>query len=104
MFIVSEVHPFDDGNGRIARIMMNAEFVNKAKTKIIIPTVFREDYLLTLKKLTNQDEPEPYINMLSKAHKFSEKLCFENYDDFFKYLEDHNAFFESDEGKHLILD
>ena len=25
MFLVSEVHPFDDGNGRMARIMMNAE-------------------------------------------------------------------------------
>jgi len=25
MFFVTEVHPFADGNGRIARIMMNAE-------------------------------------------------------------------------------
>ena len=104
MFMVSEVHPFDDGNGRIARVMMNAEFVNKTKTKIIIPTVFREDYLLTLKRLTNEDDPEPYINMLSKAHNFSEKLSFENYDDLYKYLEDHNAFFESDEGRYLIVD
>ncbi|MBE0572133.1 MAG: Fic family protein [Ignavibacteriaceae bacterium] len=104
MFLVSEVHPLDDGNGRIARVMMNAEFVNQAKTKIIIPTVFREDYLLTLKKLTNEEDPEPYINMLSKVHNFSKKLNFENYDDLYKYLEDHNAFFESDEGKHLIVD
>jgi len=104
MFMVSEVHPFDDGNGRIARVMMNAEFTNKTKTRIIIPTVFREDYLLTLKRLTNEDDPEPYINMLSKVHKFSEKLNFENYDDLYKYLEDHNAFFESDEGKYLIVD
>jgi fido (protein-threonine AMPylation protein) len=103
MFMVSEVHPFDDGNGRIARVMMNTEFTYNTKTKIIIPTVFREDYLLTLKKLTNEDDSEPYINMFSKAHKFSEKLNFENYDDLYKYLEDHNAFFESDEGKHLIV-
>ena len=27
MFLVSEVYPYDDGNGRIARIMMNAELV-----------------------------------------------------------------------------
>ena len=27
MFVVSEVHPFVDGNGRVARIMMNAEFI-----------------------------------------------------------------------------
>jgi hypothetical protein len=25
MFLVSEVHPSDDGNGRVARVMMNAE-------------------------------------------------------------------------------
>jgi len=25
MFIVSEVHPFIDGNGRLARLVMNAE-------------------------------------------------------------------------------
>ena len=25
LFLISEVHPFADGNGRIARIMMNAE-------------------------------------------------------------------------------
>jgi hypothetical protein len=23
MFLISEVHPFDDGNGRVARVMMN---------------------------------------------------------------------------------
>jgi fido (protein-threonine AMPylation protein) len=27
MFMVAEVHPFADGNGRAARIMMNAEMV-----------------------------------------------------------------------------
>jgi hypothetical protein len=27
MFLISEVHPFDDGNGRLARVMMNAELV-----------------------------------------------------------------------------
>ena len=27
MFAVAEVHPFDDGNGRVARIMMNAELI-----------------------------------------------------------------------------
>jgi Fic family protein len=27
MFLVCEVHPFDDANGRLARVMMNAELV-----------------------------------------------------------------------------
>jgi fido (protein-threonine AMPylation protein) len=104
MFLVSEVHPFEDGNGRIARIMMNAELVNRSQCKIIIPSVFREDYLLTLKKLTNDKAPIPYLEMLTKAHSFSKNLHYENYDDLYHYLEEHNAFYEPNEGKHLIID
>ncbi len=104
MFLISEVHPFEDGNGRIARVMMNTEFVNKNQSKIIIPTVYRDDYLLTLKRLTNQKDPSPYVDMLSKAHRFSENLCFESYDDFYNYLDAHNAFYESEEGTHLKID
>ncbi len=104
MFIVSEVHPFEDGNGRIARVMMNAELVNRNQCKIIIPTVYREDYLLTLRKLTRDKDPVPYVEMLTKAHRFSSNLHNDDYDELYKYLETHNAFSEPDEGKHLKLD
>jgi Fic family protein len=36
--MISEVHPFMDGNGRISRIMMNAELTAAGMPKIIIPT------------------------------------------------------------------
>ncbi len=104
MFLVSEVHPFEDGNGRIARVMMNSELVNRNQCKIIIPTVYREDYLLTLKKLTRDKDPVPYVDMLSKVHKFSSYLNNDDYDELYKYLESHNAFFEPDEGKYLKID
>ncbi len=104
MFLVSEIHPFEDGNGRIARVMMNAELVNRNQCKIIIPTVLRDDYLLTLKRLTNQKDPIPYVDMLSRAHIFSELLHYDNYDDLYNYLESHNAFYEPDDGKRLIID
>ena len=104
MFIVSEVHPFEDGNGRIARVMMNADLVNRNQCKIIIPTVYREDYLLTLKKLTRDKDPVHYVEMLTKAHRFSASLHKDDYDELYKYLETHNAFSEPDEGKHLIID
>jgi len=104
MFLVSEVHSFEDGNGRIARVMMNAELVHRNQCKIIIPTVYREDYLLTLKRLTNQKDPVPYVEMLTKAYTFSEHLHYDDYDVLYNYLESHNAFYEPDEGKHLIID
>jgi len=62
---MSEVHPFLDGSGRIARIMMNTELVKDGQSKIIIPTV---DYIGTLRKLTGQSNPLPYISMLQRAH------------------------------------
>ena len=71
MFVMSEVHPFLDGNGRIARVMMNAELVKAGQSKIIIPTVFREDYMGALKKLTKQRKCDTYIKRLQRAHEFS---------------------------------
>jgi Fic family protein len=37
MFMISEVHPFLDRNGRITRIMMNTEFVATMQTRIRTP-------------------------------------------------------------------
>jgi len=39
------VHPFLHGNGRIARILINAELTNAGLLKIIVPTVYRDDYM-----------------------------------------------------------
>jgi hypothetical protein len=94
MFVMSEVHPFLDGNGRIARVMMNAELVNARQSKIIIPTVFREDYLGALKKFTKQRKCDTYIKMLQRAHEFSANVYSENMDEMQKYLTSCNAFIE----------
>ena len=103
MFVISEIHPFLDGNGQIARIMMNAELVSANQTKIIIPTVFREDYLLTLRKLTRNKDTKPYIRMLTKAQEFSYTIIGEEMDKMQKLLEDSNAFLEHSEGKLKII-
>lgn len=94
MFVMSEVHPFLDGNGRIARVMMNAELVNAGQSKIIIPTVFREDYMGALKKFTKQRKCDTYIKMLQRAHEFSSNVFDENMDDMEEYLSSCNAFIE----------
>lgn len=98
MFAISEIHPFLDGNGRVARVMMNAELVNQGQSKILIPTVYREDYILTLRKLTNKREPEAFIRMLAKIHEFSAKVIGDNMEEMQKCLEESNAFLEPEEG------
>lgn len=98
MFLVAEVHPFTDGNGRIARIMMNAELFSQGLGTIIIPTAYREDYLLSLRALTRMNRPKPFIQMLTKAQKIS-LLDFSQYPSILRYLQDHHWFLEPDEGK-----
>lgn len=94
MFVMSEVHPFLDGNGRIARVMMNAELVKAAQSKIIIPTVYREDYKLALKKFTKQRKCDTYINMLQRAQEFSANVYDESMDNMQEYLTSCKAFVE----------
>lgn len=61
MFLVSEVHPFADGNGRIARIMTNAELVAAGEERILVPTGYRANYLSALKALSQAQNPEPIV-------------------------------------------
>ena len=100
LFMVSEVHPFNDGNGRISRIMMNAEMVSADQSKIIIPTVFREDYLNSLRRLTRRCDPSVFIRAMSRAREFSANLIGDNFIATKTYLEKCNAF---KEGEDYIL-
>lgn len=96
MFVLSEIHPFLDGNGRIARVMMNAELVKADQTRIIIPTVYREDYLGALRRLTRNGDPSVYIKMLQRAQEFSSTLIANDMDALEKHLTLSNAFKEHD--------
>ena len=49
MMVVSEVHPFTDGNGRVARVMMNAELSAADAARIVIPSVYRNEYIASLR-------------------------------------------------------
>lgn len=92
LFMISEIHPFNDGNGRISRIMMNAELVAADQSKIIIPTVFREDYLNALRRLTRKGDPSVIIRAMSRVRQFSANLVGDNFETTRQYLERCNAF------------
>jgi fido (protein-threonine AMPylation protein) len=76
MFLVSEVHPFADGNGRAARVMMNGELVAASEARIIIPTVFRTEYLSSLKAITHNRRSEPLVSVLDFAWRYTHQLDF----------------------------
>ncbi len=99
MFLVSEVHPFNAGNGREGRIMMNSQLVNSEEQRIRIPNVYREDYVEALRKLTRQREPDAFIRMLDRIHKYSKWLQPNNCESMLSQLQKSNAFEEPENEK-----
>lgn len=97
LFMISEVHPFSDGNGRISRIMMNAELTAAGQSKIIIPTVFRTDYLAALRQLTRRDNPDKLINAMLRVRNFSLRITGDNFQGIRAFLEHSNAFATDDD-------
>jgi hypothetical protein len=98
MSLVADVHPFNDGNGRIARIMMNCELVARSSATIIIPTAYRDEYIDTLRALTRQHRPGPIVTMLLRAQELS-NLDFSDYPAIKKQLEANNWFKEPGPAK-----
>jgi len=97
-FVISEVHPFADGNGRTARIAMNHFLSAAALTRIIVPTVYRDDYISALKAMTN-GHPVPLLRMLARAARFSRWLDMTSTSSCFAALTQSNAMKRPNEAK-----
>ena len=70
-FLISEVHPFADGNGRLARIMMNAELVSANEERVVIPTVYRDNYIAAQRALSVGHSAVPMLRMLDFAWRWT---------------------------------
>jgi len=92
MFLVAEVHPFADGNGRVARVMMNAELVAAGQTRILIPSVYRNEYVASLKRLTNYQDPAAFPRVMRYAQSFVSRIDFTDLKVARRTLAAHNAF------------
>lgn len=92
MFIVSEVHPFADGNGRLARLVMNAELSAVGACRIIVPTLFREEYLDSLRALSRQGDATPFITAMQKIHRWTAAFRYHDLDATIAQMAACNAF------------
>ncbi|WP_419937240.1 Fic family protein [Candidatus Palauibacter sp.] len=100
MFLVAEVHPFADGNGRVARVMMNAELVTAGEERIIIPTAYRNNYLAALRALSRTDRrPQPLIDMLNYAQRWTLAVGWTSLRETQRELEACHAFLDPDEAE-----
>lgn len=58
------IHPFDDGNGRVARILMNFILMQFGYPPVIIKTEDKENYYAVL-RLADADELEPFVEYIT---------------------------------------
>lgn len=98
MFLVSEVHPFVDGNGRVARVMMNAEFAAAQQVRVLIPIIYRSNYLSALRGLSASAHPEPIIKTLAFAQRYVAAIPWGDLQHAQSVMTKTNAFVRPEEG------
>jgi hypothetical protein len=95
-FLVAEVHPFTDGNGRISRIMMNAELIASGEERIVIPPVYRTEYIGSLRALSFNSFADRLPRVLDFAQRYTHAINFADFDQAVSELEATNALTDAD--------
>ena len=73
------IHPFIDGNGRAARLLMNLALLQDGYPITIIPPVLRREYLNSLDKVHKGDD-KAFINFIAG-------ICYESAKEYLRLLE-----------------
>jgi hypothetical protein len=93
-FLVSEIHPFNDGNGRLSRLLMNAEMSRLGQARVIIPTLYHEQYVDAQRALSRRNDPEPLIRAVSRIAEWSTLFDYANVHSAINEMKQANAFEE----------
>lgn len=56
--LLTDVHPFNDGNGRTSRALMGNELECAGLSRICVPTVYRSDYIDAQRAYTRRRDPD----------------------------------------------
>ena len=81
MALVTECHPFDDGNGRVARLAANAELSVAGEVRLMIPNVYRNNYLAALNGFSNRaGRGESLVAVLEFAQRWAAAVDWTTYE------------------------
>lgn len=103
LFVVSEVHPFQDGNGRISRLGMNAVLEDAGLMRLILPTSFRNDYLTVLEALTINGNAKPYCQFAHKLIDLNSRMPLHNFEAAYAHYKKTGALDEPKQGSLDLL-
>jgi len=67
------IHPFQDGNGRVGRLLMNAILLKHKFPPINIELSHRQEYYRTLQEYQNKGNIRPTIELMLKEYKHLKK-------------------------------
>lgn len=101
-FLISEVHPFNDGNGRVSRLFLNAPLSLHGWPRIIVPVSMKYDYTQAMKALSNNGRAEAQVKVFNKLERFSSGVDFSDFRKAWAQLENLGAFEE--ESRHLTVE
>ena len=69
------IHPFKDGNGRMARLMMNYVLISSGYLPLSIPLKYREQYFNSLEEFKVNKTVEPFMAlMMERLEREYEKM------------------------------
>ncbi len=69
------IHPFTDGNGRTARLLMNALLLKYGYAPIIVRPTDRKKYLSAIENYQTKNNEETYINLMLRILNRSLKIA-----------------------------
>ena len=99
-FLIAEIHPFADGNGRVARIAMNEELVAAGEARIVVPTAMRGGYISALRALSLNSRPEALIRVLDYLQRWTAAIDWRSIEAAKRVLTECNAFLDLDAVMH----
>ena len=100
MALITACHPFDDGNGRIARLAANAELSAAGEVRLVIPNVYRNNYLAALSGFSNgAGHGEQLVAVLEFSQRWAAAVDWTSFVGANTILETCNAYLDAGTGE-----